>query len=191
MIAVDDRPRPPLMVTPRLALRELRSADAPAVAEHAGDKRVARFLLSVPSPYPVALAARWIAGRIAWWPQGRGLTLAIVRREAPEALIGSASLRCYPRARRAELGYWLGAASWGHGYATEAAGALVDYGFRELALERVYAQVLEGNAASCRVLDKLGLLEEGVRRKHVRKAGTLRDVTLYGLLFDEWRARSD
>jgi [ribosomal protein S5]-alanine N-acetyltransferase len=189
MIAIDDRPRPPLIVTPRLALRELRSADAHAVAEHAGDKRVARFLLAVPTPYPVALAARWISGRIGWWAQGRGLTLAIVRRDAPDALIGSASLRCYPRARRAELGYWLAAASWGRGYATEAATALVDYGFRELALARVYAEVLEGNTASCHVLDKLGMKFEGVRRRHVRKAGTLRDVTLYGLLFDEWRAR--
>jgi RimJ/RimL family protein N-acetyltransferase len=191
MIAVDDPRRPPVIVTRRLALRELRTADAHAVAEYAGDKRVARFLLAVPSPYPIPLAARWIAGRIGWWALGRGLTLAIVRREAPDALIGSASLRCYPRARRAELGYWLGAASWGRGYATEAAGALVDYGFRELALERVYAQVLEGNAASCRVLDKLGLIEEGVRRRHVRKAGKLRDVTLYGMLLDEWRARGD
>ncbi len=191
MIAIDDRPRPPLIVTSRLALRELRLTDARAVAEYAGDKRVARFLLAVPSPYPVALASRWIAGRVGWWAQGRGVTLAIVRREAPDALIGSASLRCYPRARRAELGYWLGAESWGAGFATEASGALIDYGFRELSLERVYAQVLEGNAASCRVLDKLGMIEEGVRRRHVRKGGRLRDVTLYGMLFDEWRARQD
>jgi [ribosomal protein S5]-alanine N-acetyltransferase len=191
MIAVDDRPRPPLIVTERLALRELRLGDAPAVAEFAGDPRVAQFLLAVPSPYPVALATRWIAGRIAWWSQGRGVTLAIVRREAPDALIGSASLRWFLRARRAELGYWLGAASWGAGFATEAAGALVDFGFRDLELERIWAQVLEGNDASCRVLDKLGMLPEGVRRRHVRKAGRLRDVTLFGILHDEWLARQD
>ncbi|HEY1812650.1 MAG TPA: GNAT family protein [Kofleriaceae bacterium] len=191
MIAIDARARPPLIVTPRLALRELRVVDAAAVAAYAGDKRVAQFLVAVPSPYPIALATRWIAGRIAWWTMGRGLTLAIVHRAAPDALIGSASLRLYPRARRAELGYWLGVASWRMGFATEAAGALVDFGFRELGLERVYAQVLEGNDASCRVLDKLGMLPEGVRRRHVRKAGRLRDVTLYGMLYDEWLARQD
>jgi ribosomal-protein-alanine N-acetyltransferase len=189
MIAVDDRPRPPLIVTERLALRELRLGDAPAVAEFAGDPRVAQFLLAVPSPYPIALATRWISGRISWWAHGRGVTLAIVRREAPDALIGSASLRCYPRARRAELGYWLGAASWGVGFASEAADAVLEYGFRDLALERVYAHVLEGNAASVRVLDKLGFALEGVRRKHVRKGGRLRDISLFGLLRDEWRAR--
>jgi [ribosomal protein S5]-alanine N-acetyltransferase len=187
---IDDRlRRPPLIVTDRLALRELRLTDALAVAERAGDRRVARYLLAVPSPYPVSLATRWIAGRMAWWSQGRGLTLAIARREAPDALVGSVSLRRYVRDRRAELGYWLGAESWGAGFATEAASALIDYGFRELQLLRVYAQVLEGNTASCRVLDKLGLLEEGVRRRHVRKGRRLRDITLYGMLRDEWIAR--
>lgn len=191
MFATDERARPPLIVTERLALRELRLADAPAVSARAGDKRVARYLLAVASPYPVALASRWIASRLAWWTSGRGVTLAIVHRSAPDQLIGSASLRRHNRDRRAELGYWLGADSWGAGYATEAAGALVDYGFRDLGLGRVYAQVLEGNTASCRVLDKLGFVVEGVRRRHVRKAGHLRDMTLYGLLHDEWqRARS-
>ncbi len=182
------RQRPPLLVTDRLALRELRSEDARAVAVRAGDKRVARYLIAVPSPYPVSLAARWIAGRVAWWPQGRGVTLAITTRDAPDALLGSVSLRRYARDRRAELGYWLGADSWGLGFATEAGAAIIDFGFRELGLARIYAQVLEGNAASCRVLDKLGLLEEGVRRRHIRKGRRLRDVALYGMLFEEWNA---
>jgi RimJ/RimL family protein N-acetyltransferase len=180
------RSRPPLIVTERLALRELRLDDAKAVAERAGDKRVARYLIAVPSPYPVSLATRWIVGRLAWWGQGRGLTLAITRRESPDSLIGSVSLRRYARDRRAELGYWLGADAWGHGYATEAATALVDFGFREMGLARIYAQVLAGNAASCRVLEKLGMISEGLRRRHIRKGKTLHDVMLYGILRDEW-----
>ena len=181
------RQRPPLLLTPRLALRELRSTDAAAVATRAGDRRVARYLIAVPSPYPVSLAGRWISARIAWWAQGRGVTLAITTRDAPDALLGSVSLRRYARDQRAELGYWLGADSWGRGFATEAAHALVEFGFRELGLSRIYAQVLEGNAVSCRVLEKLGMLEEGVRRKHVRKGRRLRDVTLYGMLASEYR----
>ena len=181
--------RPPLLVTPRLALRELRLDDARAVAVRAGDRRVARYLIAVPSPYPVSLAARLLAGRIAWWPQGRGVTLAITRREAPSALLGSVSLRRFARDRRAELGYWLGADEWGRGYATEAAGALVDFGFAELGLSRIYAQVLAGNDVSCRVLDKLGMINEGVRRRHIRKGRKLLDVVMFGLLRDEWQER--
>jgi RimJ/RimL family protein N-acetyltransferase len=181
------RTRPPLLVTERLALRELRLEDARAVAERAGDKKVARYLIAVPTPYPVALATRWIVGRLAWWGQGRGVTMAVVRREAPDQLLGSVSLRRYQRDRRAELGYWLGAESWGEGFATESAGALVDFGFRDMGLSRIYAQVLEGNRASCHVLEKLGMIEEGVRRRHIRKGKRLLDVTLYGILKDEWR----
>ncbi|MGE5184185.1 MAG: GNAT family N-acetyltransferase [Acidobacteriota bacterium] len=185
---LDLRSHPPAITTPRLVLRELRLDDARAVAERAGDRRVARFLIAVPSPYPPSLAARWIASRLAWWP-ARGVTLAIARRGAPDALLGTASLRRFVRDRRAELGYWLGADAWGKGYATEAAGALVDFGFRELGLERIYAQVLEGNAASCRVLEKLGMTDEGTRRRHVRKGRRLHDVEMFGLLRSEWRDR--
>jgi RimJ/RimL family protein N-acetyltransferase len=179
-------PRPPTLVTERLVLRELRDVDAHAVATRAGDRRVARFLVQVPTPYPVTLAARWIDARVEWWRSGRGATLAIARREAPDALLGTASLRRYGRDRRAELGYWLGAEVWGNGFATEAARAIVDWGFRELDLHRVYAQVLSGNEASCRVLEKLGMHREGVRRGHVRRGRTYHDVVLYASLFEDW-----
>jgi RimJ/RimL family protein N-acetyltransferase len=191
VIALSDLAGTPSLETERLVLRELQHADAPAVAERAGDKRVARFLIAVPSPYPVALAARWIAGRIAWWPQARGITLAIAKRDNPDVLLGTVSLRRFLRDRRAELGYWLGADAWGQGLATEAADAMIDFGFRELGLERIYAQVLEGNEPSCRVLEKLGMMNEGIRRRHIRKGKRLCDVSLFGLLRDEWLERVD
>lgn len=180
--------RAPLLVTDRLALRELRLDDAGPVSSGAGDKRVAKFLIQVPSPYPVALARRWIEARLAWWTEGRGVTLAITRRTAPNALLGTVSLRRYVRDRRAELGYWLAPIAWGHGFATEACRTLVDFGFRELELARIYAQVLGGNHASSRVLTKLGMIAEGVKRQHVRKGQRLVDVLLYGQLRDEWSA---
>jgi [ribosomal protein S5]-alanine N-acetyltransferase len=188
MIELADRGAP-VLVTKRLLLRDLTVDDAAAVAERAGDRAVAKFLIAVPSPYPVSLATRWILARIAWWPQGRGVTLAITRRDAPRQLLGTVSLRRHMRDQRAELGYWLGLESWGQGYATEAADALIEFGFRDMGLSRIYAQVLEGNDVSCRVLEKLGMLSEGVRRRHVRKGKRLHDVTLYGLLRSEWHER--
>ena len=175
-----------MLVTERLVLRELMPLDAAAVADGAGDRRVARYLIQVPTPYPIALARRWVESRIAWWPQGRGVTYAITEPAGSDELIGTASLRLYPRDRRAELGYWLAAAAWGRGIATEAGRAVVGLGFRELGLARIYAQVLAGNRASMRVLDKLGMVNEGIKRRHVRKDHRLHDVVLYGLLRDEW-----
>jgi RimJ/RimL family protein N-acetyltransferase len=177
----------PTLLTERLALRSLCDDDAAAIAGGAGDRRVARYLIQVPSPYPVALARRWVRSRLEWWPTGRGVTLGIAEREAPRALLGTVSLRRFARDRRAELGYWLAADAWGNGYATEAAHALVGFGFREYELARIYAQVLAGNTASMRVLEKLGMVTEGVKRQHVRKGHRLHDVVLYGLLREEWR----
>ena len=73
--------------TDRLMLRELVLDDADAVATRAGDRRVARIWSQVPSPYPIALARRWVASRIDWWAAGRGVTLAIaLRRRATHAV---------------------------------------------------------------------------------------------------------
>lgn len=181
--------RPPRLVTERLVLRELRASDAAAVAAGAGDRRVAQHLIQVPSPYPIALARRWVIHRIEWWDLGRGITFAVTLPDDPDMLLGTVSLRRYVRDRRAELGYWLAQPAWGHGFATEAAQAAVDFGFRELGLARVYAQVLAGNRASLGVADKLGMVNEGIKRQHVSKAQRLHDVVLYGLLRDEWLRR--
>jgi RimJ/RimL family protein N-acetyltransferase len=178
--------RAPILCTERLALRELRDGDAAAVASGAGDRRVAKYLIQVPSPYPVSLARRWLIGRRDWWALGRGVTLAVTRRDEPDRLLGTVSLRRYMRDRRAELGYWLAVPAWGQGIATEAVRALVDFGFRELVLARVYAQVIEGNAGSIRVLEKIGMVREGVKRQHVKKGHRLCDVELFGMLRAEW-----
>jgi RimJ/RimL family protein N-acetyltransferase len=187
-VALDGAGPVPEYETARLVLRALSEADATAVAASAGDRRVARFLVQVPSPYPLALARRWVTSRIGWWHDDGGLTLAIARREKPAALIGTVALRRV--GHRAELGYWLAADAWGHGYATEAARALVDAGFGELGLSRIYAQVLEGNAPSVHVLAKLGFVHEGTKRRHARKGRRQLDVAFYAQLREEWVAQS-
>lgn len=89
-------------------------------------------------------------------------------------------------ARTLELGYWVGRAHWGRGYATEAVA-----GFSRWALEtfpdvlRLEARVHEGNGASGAVLLKAGYREEGVRRKAVWKNGSSLDMLFYGMLRGE------
>lgn len=118
-----------------------------------------------------------------------GTTLAITLRGA---VIGAVGVVLSVRDQHAELGYWLGTRYRDRGYATEAARAIVRWAFRRWKLRRIYAQVLEGNLASIRVLEKVGFLREGVRRKHIRKAGRWYDAHQFGLLREEvkWRTRS-
>jgi RimJ/RimL family protein N-acetyltransferase len=84
-----------------------------------------------------------------------------------------------------ELGYWIGVPYWGRGYATEAAGAVVRYGFDTLALTRIAARAFCRNPASSRVLRKIGMSHEGTQRKALPKSGELLDTELYAILRDD------
>ena len=85
----------------------------------------------------------------------------------------------------------LGRPHWGKGYATEAAAAMLDYGFGTLGLNRMHAHHMVGNPGSGRVLEKIGMTFEGEFPQHVLKWDRLVDIRLYGLLksrYDERRA---
>jgi [ribosomal protein S5]-alanine N-acetyltransferase len=84
--------------------------------------------------------------------------------------------------RTGELGYWIGAAHWGRGYATEAVIAMTAYGFEQLDLVRIQAGVFEWNPASTRVLSKAGYQFEGRMRSHVLKDGRLGDFLLHAAI---------
>ena len=77
--------------------------------------------------------------------------------------------------------------AWGEGYATEATELLVAYGFDQLRFNKVVAHAFAFNAASRRVLEKVGFTEEGVDREEAFIDGEYVDVHRYGLLEREWR----
>lgn len=177
----------PTLATARLRLRPFAANDAAAVTAIAGDAEVSRYLLHVPFPYPAGLAEEWIATHRDVWAQGQGVSWAVTL-AAGGALLGTASLRWVRRHDHAELGYWLGRVHWGHGYALEAASAALDFAFTTLGCARVFAQHLGGNERSARVLERLGMSAEGVRRGHIKKAGAYYDTYQFGVLRDEYVA---
>ena len=85
------------------------------------------------------------------------------------------------------IGYKLAKDNWGEGYATEAAKALTDYGFNVLNLHRVYASVHPDNAASIRVLEKVGMVLEGRLREDMLYRNGYRDSLIYSILEHEWK----
>jgi ribosomal-protein-alanine N-acetyltransferase len=99
--------------------------------------------------------------------------------------------RWNPYYRSASLGYCLDNAAWGHGYATEAAGALLRWAFDVLDLNRVQAETDTRNAASARVLGKLGFVREGMLREDRVVNGEVSDSWLYGLIRREWQPSSE
>lgn len=178
----------PTLHTERLLLRPFRDDDAPAVAKLAGDRRVADTTLAIPHPYGDGVAEAWIATHEASWELGRGLVLAVCLR-GRDTLLGAAGLTIAPEHRAAELGYWIGVPFWKNGYATEAARALVDFGFAKLELNRIHACHFARNTASGRVLEKVGMTLEGLQREAVIKWDRKEDVRLLAILRAGWAAR--
>jgi RimJ/RimL family protein N-acetyltransferase len=76
---------------------------------------------------------------------------------------------------------------WNHGYGTEAASLLMDYGFDQLNLHRISSFVFAKNERSRRLHRKLGFQEEGMQREIVYRNGEFNDLVVYGLLKNEWK----
>lgn len=110
---------------------------------------------------------------------------------APDGqLIGNAGIRIKALDDwEADIGYELDPRYWGYGYATEAAGALLAFGFQELGLHRVWAGCIAENIASARVMEKIGMRQEGHLRENEWMKDRWWDTLLYAILEDEWQTR--
>ena len=143
--------RPVKLETERLLLRPFRRADAGDFARLAGDWAVASMTSDIPYPFSAMQAAGWLR------PVRGEVRFAI---EQQGRLIGGVGFYRRPSGA-AELGFWLGRLSWGAGYATEAAQAVVRYGFISRRVPGFSSARFIDNPASARVLAKLGFAEVG------------------------------
>lgn len=170
--------------TAPLLLRRCLPSDAANVRELAGDPEVARTTLNIPHPYEAGMAEAWIAHLEAAWTRGTKFGYAIVEAKTGD-LAGTCTLLHDADHARAELVYWIGKRFWNRGYATQAATVLVAEGFRSLGLERIHAAHFASNPASGRVMEKIGMRQEGVLRRHVQRLGVFHDLVQYGMLREE------
>jgi [ribosomal protein S5]-alanine N-acetyltransferase len=171
----------PTIDTARLVLRPYTLADAARVQQMCNDWEVARTTLALPHPYPDGAAEQWIATHAEQFEKGVDLTLAVTL-QTGGLVVGSVGLSIRDAHSRAELGYLIAREHWNHGYCTEAARALIDYGFNTLGLNRIQAMHFTNNPASGRVMQKAGMTKEGILRKYVRNRGEFVDVVMYSTL---------
>ena len=176
----------PRLETDRIVLRQFTVGDGPIVERLAGVREVADTTLTIPHPYPADGGAQWIGSHSDAWERRENLVLAICENSPAGQLLGAISLRLSLAHAHAELGYWIGVANWGKGFATEAARALVNYSFAELGLHRVQGRHFTRNAASGRVMQKLGMQYEGTHRRAFRRWDRFEDVAVYAILAGEW-----
>ena len=171
--------------TDHLVLRPFEADDAGAVPGFAGRWEVARMTTRIPHPYPAEGAAEWIAGHAAAREADREYSFAVTLRQ-DGSVIGAAGLR-RTEPGNLELGYVLAPEVWGRGYATEAARALVVYGFEKLGAEALTSGHFADNPASGRVLEKAGFRANGIARHWSEARQDFVDAHRFLLLSESWR----
>jgi RimJ/RimL family protein N-acetyltransferase len=172
---------PPTLSTERLTLRPFADTDREAIYALHSDAHVLRYWDSPPWTDP-ARAVRFLATCRTMAEEGTGVRLA-VDRLADGGFLGWCTLHDWnPTFRSASMGYCFTQASWGQGFATEAARALLSWAYASLDLNRVQAEVDTRNPRSARVLEKLGFVLEGTQREDCIVDGVVSDTWVYGLL---------
>ncbi len=168
----------------RVLLREMEPRDFDAIHRYAVDPEVVRYTLWGPNDAQATQDYLDAAIASARRAEREEYTLAV---ERAGELAGAAHLAVRSLAhRRGEIGYVVRRDLWGQGIAGEAAGLLLRLGFEHLGLHRIEATCDPANAASRRVLERIGMRREGHLRENYRAHGRWRDSLLYGLLQGEW-----
>jgi len=170
--------KPTELPTERLLLRPFRLSDIDDVLRYASDPEWAAFYLRA---YDRGVTEHMVARSvvISWDKE------AVFAIEADGRVVGLVSLEVAQESRTAELGYDLARDVWGQGLATEAASAVVDWGFREYGLARIFAEADARNGRSLRVMERLGMTREGVHRRDQIERGE-REIARYATLRSDW-----
>lgn len=177
---------PVTLSTARLELSRPTEADIDAITAAAQDPEVPRWT-TLPSPYERKDAETFVERAAQWWAEESELTWGI-RHEG--AWVGMVGLHRVARGGAAEIGYWMARAARGKGLLTEAARAVIDFGFDPdgLALVRIEWRAVVGNIPSARVARTLGFRYEGLLRQGLADPRGRHDGWIAGLLNTDDRA---
>ena len=170
--------------TARLQLRDFVTSDFDAICAYSSDSRVTKFLFF--GPRDDDTAADYLQGLLASQNEDPRTRFELaVEEKTSRRVIGACDLSLIER-NVCDLGYMLGVADWGKGYATEIALALIDAAFFDLRADRVISTVDVNNKASIHVLEKIGMRWEAVFRKHRRAKNRWWDCHLFEMPREVW-----
>jgi RimJ/RimL family protein N-acetyltransferase len=175
----------PVLECERVRLRPYRAADADALFRVFGDPEVAGYW-SFPPWTERAQAAAFLVPLVAPPAEAPTVIPWAIAERASDELVGTATIFAWHREQqRAEIGYSLGRARWGHGLAREAVTRALAFGFDELGLRRFEADIDPRNAASLALAERLGFIREGYLRERWLVNGEVCDSVVFGLLASE------
>jgi RimJ/RimL family protein N-acetyltransferase len=186
-----DRDRSEPLIGGRLvSLRPGERSDVPLFVRWLSDARTAEHL-AVRSPIGLAMEERWFEDMLEH--HGRDRWFFVICRREDDRPVGSIDLHALDLTNGgAGLGIVIGdPADTSKGYGSDAIRALLDFGFGELRLERIWLDVFDDNARGRHVYERIGFTYEGTFRRGFFRHGQYVDVHRMAILRDEWSARID
>jgi ribosomal-protein-alanine N-acetyltransferase len=166
----------PVLLTQRLILSQLNESDLLFITEYLQDKVFSELTSNIPYPYTEEDAEIWLKMSREAFSNKTGYTFAI--RDKEHRIMGAVGL--HDRGDdKAELGYWLAVPFWNKGYVTEAAEAIVRFGFETLKFNKIYATHFLNNPASGRIMQKIGMEKEALLKQHIKKNEEYLDIVMY------------
>ncbi|MCP3979621.1 MAG: GNAT family N-acetyltransferase [bacterium] len=173
------------MQGPRVSLRWLTERDVDALYELFGNADVARYWSC--AAYADRAQAESLLRQVHDCYARHTLYQWGVTLDGDDRVIGTCTLASLDASNgRAEVGFALNRSHWGGGLMSEALRLLLDYAFGTLGLRRIEADIDPRNAASIRLVERLGFVREGLLRERWLVDGKIQDSVLYGLLDREW-----
>lgn len=169
------------ITTDRLTLRLFNEQDANEVARLCNNINIYKSTIYIPHPYTVEDALIWMQSHRKNFEEDKGYELAITIKETG-MLIGSIGLSHNKGHKHGELGYWIGEPYWNKGYGTDAAKAMLQFAFEVKGMHKVFARFFSSNPASGKIMEKIGMVEEGLLKEHVLKDGKYEDLYMYGII---------
>ena len=178
----------PVLETPRLLMRPMTQADAADMFTYASDPEVSRYTVW-DTHRSVEDSRRFLACAEENYRDGIPENWGIVHR-ADGKFIGTCGYFYWDIWHyEAEIHYAMSRAYHGRGLMTEAVNAVLDFGFTTMGLNRVEADCVSENVASERVMQKVGMTGEGIKRAGIFAKGAFHDLKIYAILRQEWMTR--
>lgn len=173
--------------TPRLFLREFIISDWQEVHKYASNPEVVKYLPF--GPNTVKDTKKFLYRNLGCQqtePREHFHLAVILKTDG--TLIGSGRISITDVGNyEGSIGYCLNQDFWGYGYATEVADALVNFGFHTLNLHRIYSTCDPENLNSAKILEKIGMKQEGFLREHYLIRGEWRHSLLYAIINSAWK----
>ncbi|WP_010257021.1 GNAT family N-acetyltransferase [Myroides injenensis] len=167
--------------TERLTLNLPQANDIPRLIEIMKNPVYSENTSNIPFPYTRENGEFWVNLAVEGLQHGKQYIFAIRLKDNP-MIIGGIGLGIDQTNNRAEMGYWLDDQYWDKGIITEAAKALIQFGFDTLKLHKIFATHFTHNSASGRVMQKIGMKQEAILKEHLFKNGNYLDLISYAII---------